>query len=354
MPHVLRSAREDERSQKGAVMTISASLAGNIWEAAPDGMLLVDDAGAVRLANAEACRLFGYDIDDLVGKGVDELLPASLRAGHLQHRRTYREDPKRRSMGIGVRLLALRGDGTEIAVEVGLSPMVLDGVAHTVAAVRDMTDREIVEAQLVDATRRRLLSDERERVARDLHDTVIQELFAVGMHLQSTLSEVESDSVAARIDGAIDEVDNVISRIRAVIFDARRVEEQTDVRDEVVEVVAQMTPMLGFEPNVIFTGDFEAGLSNDVVGELIPIVREALTNVAKHADASTAEVSLAIGDALHLSIVDDGRGIESGAPKGNGLGNLTRRAVILGGELTVRVVPEGGTALYLKVPLQAR
>jgi two-component system sensor histidine kinase DevS len=137
-----------------------------------------------------------------------------------------------------------------------------------------------------------------------------------------------------------------------VIFDTRRSDEQTDIRKEVVEVVAQMTPALGFEPNVNFTGDFGDGLSNEIIGELIPIVREALTNVAKHADASMAEVRLEIGDALQLSVIDDGHGIDSGAPRGYGLGNITRRAVLLGGELKVRVVPEGGTELLLKVPLQ--
>ena len=138
-----------------------------------------------------------------------------------------------------------------------------------------------------------------------------------------------------------------------MIFDAQRPDGGQDVRHEILDVVAQMTPVLGLEASAKFAGDLESGLSNDLIGELTPIVREALTNVARHADASMAEVRLVVGESLEVSVIDDGRGIEKGSPRGNGLGNLTRRAVLLGGELTLRAAAEGGTELYLKVPLAA-
>ncbi len=321
-----------------------------VWESAPDALILVGVDGVIWLANGEAERLFGYDRDELVGMTVEDVVPPEAVAVHTQHRRDYADQPRRRPMGIGLRLEALHRRGHRIPVDVSLAPLELGGQSCTLAAVRDMSDRNQVESQLVDATRRQLLQDERDRVARDLHDTVIQELFALGMQLQATVSDIGDAGAAERVESTVEAIDGVIRQIRGLIFDVAG-DEDVDIRSQIVDVAARLTPTLGFEPRLSFEGPVESVLSTELVDEIVPIVREALTNVAKHADASMADVVLQVGDNVELRVVDDGRGIPSDAPRGNGLGNLTRRAVLLGGRLEVEPGSDGGTELNLSIPI---
>ena len=125
----------------------SASLAASILEAAPDGMILVDDHGVIRLANHQAQQMFGYTSEDLVGLPVEQLVPERLRGVHSAHRTRYRADPHLRRMGEGMLLHGRRKDGTEISVEISLSPLRQGTAVFTVAAIRDVSERFKAEAE---------------------------------------------------------------------------------------------------------------------------------------------------------------------------------------------------------------
>ncbi len=322
-----------------------------VWTAAPDGMLLVDETGAIRAANSEADRLFGHDVGRLVGNTVESLLPADQVDAHAALRRGFNSTPRRRSMGAGKRLWGRRADDSIFPVHIALSPLGESGL--TIAAVRDMSEHAAFEERLIESTRRRLLAEDHERIARDLHDTVIQELFALGMTLQATLGRITDDEVARRIDGSVATLDDVIHSIRALIFDIGQSDrrDQSGLRSKLVAVAASFTPSLGFEPAVSFRGPIDTAVPEQTHEHVIAVVREGLANVARHADATGASVTVSIADGnVSVRVSDDGRGLAVGSRR-SGLANLLDRALSLGGTCEVGGDPEGGTVLGWAVPI---
>jgi two-component system, NarL family, sensor histidine kinase DevS len=324
--------------------------ARGIWESVPDAMLLVDRMGVVRLANLEADRMFGWP-EGLTGRTVESLLPATYAAGHAELRTGFHQEPQRRSMGAGLRLEATRGDGTRFPVQISLSPLSADLV---IAAVRDVTDMVASEERLVVSARRRILAEDHERIAKDMHDTVIQELFALGMSLQSTVAAIPDPATAGRVESAVDTLDGVIRSIRSLIFDIRR--DRTDVDDlrvQVVEIATSLIPSLGFEPSVSFSGPVDrvpAGLHEHVLAA----AREGLTNVARHAQATAAAIEVRCADdAVTVIVIDDGVGMPDRPARSSGLANLAERAQRARGLFRVAAHPEGGTTVEWSAPLPA-
>jgi PAS domain S-box-containing protein len=325
-----------------------------VWEASPDGMVLVDCDGIILAASSEAHRVFGYEPNTLIGCSVEVLVTDDVDAKHKAHRADFAESPTRRPMGVGNRLIARRADGTMIPVHIALAP--LDG-GFTLAAVRDMTTHALVEDRLVDLTRRRLIAEDRERIARDLHDTVIQELFALGMTLQSTVATVPDPSLAERLDGAVAALDSVIHSIRSLIFDISHTNKATDgsLRTKVVEVAAGFTPSLGFEPTVIFRGPIDTAVPLSHRDHIVAVVREGLANVARHADASSGAVSVVVSDTdVTVRVQDDGRGMPPDHTRRSGLDNLATRAVDASGRFDIEGDPSGGTTLRWTAPINNR
>lgn len=196
--------------------------------------------------------------------------------------------------------------------------------------------------------------EDRERIARDLHDTVIQRLFATGLSLQGTLRLVEADPPIAvqRIESAVDELDLTVKHIRSAIFGLETTRPVGNgVRDQVVALLHEVSRPLGFEPRVLFEGPVDNAVDRRVATELLTTMREALSNVARHAKASSVDVSVLVGDDITLRVVDDGIGLPAeGAPVGSGMRNMAARATDLGGSLTVGARPGGGTLLEWRVP----
>lgn len=317
---------------------------------APNGILLVDPDGNVVLANHQAEEMFGYEPEGLLGIAVDDLVPTELRGGHAYHRAAYAADPRTRPMGTGLDLRAARQDGTTFPVEIALSPLDLDGRAHVVAIVRDITDRVQAEKRLQAAQRELSVLEDRERIARDLHDTVIQRLFAAGMSLQAVAAQ-GSPEVQQRVGQIIDELDETIRDIRQAIFrlTAHNLE-RTSVRRRVVGIVDEAEEVLGFAPEVRFDGPIET-VDEDRAGHLLAVLREALSNVTRHARASRVQVRVVVDDELRLLVVDDGIGIPPDAVPGGGTVNLRERAEALGGSVVIEQGPPRGTVVRWQVPL---
>ena len=195
------------------------------------------------------------------------------------------------------------------------------------------------------------LVTEHERIARDLHDTVIQRLFALGMGCRerSAWRAAPSASGSARSVQAIDEV---IREIRETIFDLNRPQgADLDVRQRVRAVAGEVGGQVGFTPRTTFRGPVEAAVSDEMMSHLLAVLREALTNVGRHARASTVDVVVAAtADTVTLSVADDGIGPSSGPSAGHGLANMADRAAELGGELTISSRRPRGTLLQWTVP----
>jgi signal transduction histidine kinase len=205
------------------------------------------------------------------------------------------------------------------------------------------------------ATVQRLqLIEDRERIGRDLHDTVIQRLFATGLSLQATVRRLDGQpDTAARVEQAVDDIDRTVKEIRSTIFALQSGDEEArGIRSRVLAVIDEVAPLLPRPPRVRFDGPIDTIVGDRTADQLIPVVREALTNVAKHAQAGDVEVELtADRDGVVLRVADDGRGIDPKAPRGLGLDNLDQRAADLGGTMTLGSGPTGrGTLLLWRVP----
>jgi signal transduction histidine kinase len=212
----------------------------------------------------------------------------------------------------------------------------------------------IENARLISRVGELALVEDRERIARDLHDTVIQRLFATGMLLQSTLPLVNADPQAAtgRIGEAVDDLDTTIKEIRSAIFSLEQSRaDQDGLRSRVLAVAREATGPLGFEPRVVFDGPVDSTVRTTVGSELLATLREALSNVARHAGASRVDVMVDVGEEVCLRVVDDGVGppaVETSS--GHGLANMAARAERLGGSFVLRPGPPRGAVLEWRVP----
>jgi signal transduction histidine kinase len=214
-------------------------------------------------------------------------------------------------------------------------------------------------ADVRSAQERMLLLEDRDRIARDLHDHVIQRLFAAGMTLHGVagLREAERN---ARLDRVVTDIDDVIAEIRTSIFGLRRTPgpQPTSARAQILEVVAEVTAMLGFEPRVRFGGPVDSSVGPDLADDIVAVAREALSNAARHASADAVEISLSVSaDALVLEIVDNGVGVGE-ITRRSGLDNMRVRAEQYGGTLEVGRAPAShstphreGTHLTWTIPL---
>jgi PAS domain S-box-containing protein len=450
--------------------------ARSLVEAMPDATLILADGGQVVFANDQAAALFGHDLEHLLDCVVEDLLPAVVAQMHHL--------PLATSALACLDLLARHADGSEIAVQVSLSPLLL-GTAHfTVAAVRDVSERTQEDAQLhrvlrtldasddaififdvgtlifsfvndgatrltgydraelltmtplvlspsiTEAEERRLVQpligseeasvaslstmvrkdgskvtvettyhtarsprdtttwvitlarditsrlardselaksqralrdvqteadtnaavfNDRERIARDLHDTVIQRLFGEGLSLQSTLRLVD-EQAAERIRTTIDGLDETIRELRMAVFSLQGSQSAPGgLRGRLLAALTESTPALGFEPRLQFDGPIET-IETGIAEELLHVLREALSNIARHAGARDARVAVAVGADVVLTVSDNGVGVPGEVIGGRGLTNMDGRARSLGGECSIVNRPTGGAVLTWTVP----
>jgi signal transduction histidine kinase len=202
------------------------------------------------------------------------------------------------------------------------------------------------------------LYEDRDRIARDLHDLVIQRLYATGMSLEGTMPMITRPEVVSRITNAVDAMDMTIKDIRATIFQlqARDNADRWDLRSDIVHLVEEMTALLGFAPSLRLGAGLGGDIRPEVAEQALAALREALSNAARHAAATRVDVTvdLSADRILTVQVTDDGTGIPADGRR-SGLRNLASRADKLGGELLLGPADPGasppGTRLEWRVPL---
>ena len=202
------------------------------------------------------------------------------------------------------------------------------------------------------------LYEDRDRIARDLHDHVIQRLYAAGMALEGTVPMIGQPEVQARVRRTVDAMDTTIKEIRAAIFalQTRVDDERGKLREAIFGVVEEAAPMAGFAPSLRLGGKLDDQVGPEAAEEVLSALREALSNAARHAHADRIDVSVDIDDdgCLTVRVTDDGIGIPAGGRR-SGLYNLQIRAEKLDGEFRLSAGPDGtGTDLFWRVPVRAR
>ena len=294
------------------------------------------------------------------GHGILGLLilePRPLRLADLtRHPESYgfpaHHPPMKSFLGVPVRIRNEVFGNLYLTEKVGYEEF-SDDDEQLVSALAIAAAIAIENARLHSRVRDVLLLEDRERIARDLHDTVIQRLFAVGLQLQGTARLAAGPDVAERIQQSVEDLDATIRQVRTTIFALEK--DRAGVRDDVLSITDAMTPVLGFAPRVAFEGPVDNLVSTQVAHHLLAALREMLANVARHARAGRVDVVVRVGDGLVLEVLDDGVGIpELRSGRGRGLVNLAARAAALRGGMTIDARPEGGTAVIWHVPLDDR
>lgn len=196
------------------------------------------------------------------------------------------------------------------------------------------------------------LFQDRDRIARDLHDHVIQRLFAIGLSVQSIAASLPSSEPAARLIDIVGDLDETIREIRTAIFALRENQgPDRSLRSAVMSVVSDVRPALQERPEVIFVGPLDTMVDAGLISHVGAVVREGLTNIARHAGATHAGVRVeATASELEVYINDDGHGMGD-TRRRSGLDNLRRRAEEYGGALAITSAPGMGTSLSWTIPL---
>jgi signal transduction histidine kinase len=226
---------------------------------------------------------------------------------------------------------------------------VVDAEMATTYANHASVALELAEARR-DAQRVLLLED-RARIARDLHDHVIQQVFAAGLVVQATASRLDDPAAVTALDEAVGNLDEAIKQIRVSIFQLQP-PVPGGLRAAVMDVVADVQPGLGLEPRLDLDGPLDSVATADLAGDVTAVVREGLVNVARHARASTVVLSIHATTArLTVTISDDGVGVGD-AGRRSGLDNMRQRAESRNGSMVIAEVPDlGGTTLVWTVPI---
>jgi two-component system, NarL family, sensor histidine kinase DevS len=221
------------------------------------------------------------------------------------------------------------------------------GFATHASVALELADARAAEQKLI-------LLEDRDRIAMDLHDHVIQELFSVGLSLEGAASQLGSqDPIGQRMRRSVGDIDRTIRRIRTSIFQLRGslVTADHGLRHRILEVTSELAEPLGFTPSVTFAGAVDLALDGELLEDVLACVREALANVVKHAHASRTTVDVAVADGqLVLTVTDNGVGIVD-PTRSSGIANLRARAGKRGGSFSVEPAPGGGTTVQWKVPV---
>ena len=373
---VLVSSRlDDDGSCLGATVTLSRARPGHqvaigfptfeaLFEQAPGCLLALDPELRIVAVSDAYLRATRTERGAILGRGIFEVFPdnpddpdadgvANLRAS-LGRALADGVPDAMPVQKYDIRRPSEEGGGFEVHYWEPLNTPVLDAegrVAFLIHRVEDVTERARTEAELTSVRLSRELLAERDRIARDLHDLVIQRLFSNGLTLASISRRAQPPEIADRIIGVIDDLDATISEIRTTIFSLGRApDDATSVRAELLALAANAREGLGFEPRVLFDGPIDATVPVDVGVALLAVAREALSNAARHAGATQVDVVLHAGRAVVLKVIDNGRGLGT-VTRSSGLANMEQRALELGGTCTVTSGLHGGCRVAWEVPI---
>jgi signal transduction histidine kinase len=295
------------------------------------------------------------------GQGVLGVLitdPRPLRASHIaSHEESFGFPPNHPPMtsflGVPIKVRGEVYGNLYLTDKVGWSEFTRDDEA-LVEALALAAGIAIENARLHQRMQAVAVYEDRDRVARDLHDTVIQRLFAVTLSLQSMTNAAEATGMADRLKEAVSNLDATIRQVRSTIYELGSGDIVQGVRATVLALVRELNSVVGVEVRTSIDGPVDAAISDEVAEHLLATVREALTNVGRHAQASEVSVSLSVkGDSCILQVRDNGQGVDETktGEGGLGLGNLRRRAEKLHGQLVIERLDTGGTLLTWQVPI---
>lgn len=331
-----------------------------VFEAAPDGIVVVNDRGILIEVNSRALAMLGYTRAELLGASIEAIVPRDVRTRHVGLRDGFMARPADRPMGAELELRAARKDGRELPVEVALRPCHTPNGDFVIAVMRDTsTERRL---RTLGAGVLRATEEERQRIARELHDDTAQSLAALLLRLQVLARTPDEATRQGILEQMQTEVDGMVEGVRRI---AR------GLRPPALEDVGLEAAIRSQARRCFHEAGIETDLHLESVGHLLSpegqlvtyrVVQEALSNVVRHAGARRVEVRLERqGEGATARVVasvrDDGRGFDAEgaflAGAGLGLVGMEERARIAGGSFSLVSAPGEGCEVRLRVPLAA-
>ncbi len=342
----------------------SESTAHALFQSAAQAILIVDGSGHILMVNPAMEKMFGYAVDELIGKPVEILMPKALHGMHEAHRARYFHNPQTRPMGVGLDLLARGKDGSEFYAEISLSHFHSAKGTLAVAFVSDISKRRADELALrqqredLRALAGRLMTaqdDERRRIARNLHDDLSQQL----AHLAIDIGKLATKPTAQEF---MPELRPLQLRAAEAAETVRRISHELhpSILDDIGLEAAIEQYCEEFEQRTGIATEFTSrdvpeSLSTEIASSIYHIAQEALRNVAKHAKTESVLVRLESDDgAIRLMVKDSGVGLPPGRSENNrgiGIAAMQERAHLINASFDISSEPGGGTEVTLEVPL---
>jgi PAS domain S-box-containing protein len=336
---------------RAAELTASEARLRAILEAAHDGVLSIDQHARITYANTSAERMFGYRADELTGQEIAEVIvPPSLREAHRAGFSRYMTTGESHILDRQIEVTALRADGTEFPVELTITRAGLPGSPAFIGWVRDITDRKHAAQELI-ASRARLVTASdaaRQRVTRDLHDGAQQRLVSAIIGLQLAQRKWESEPRRARelVDLALNDATHGMAELREL---AAGIHPAILTQRGLAAALAGLTGRL---PVPVQLDLPRHRLPAPIEASVYFFCAEALTNVVKHARASSAWVKVTADDErCTVEVRDDGIGGARARSDSSGLTGLRDRIGALNGIMDIVAPAEGGTVLRAAIPL---
>jgi PAS domain S-box-containing protein len=355
----------DERKLTEEELRRNQAILNSLFDSAPDGQVIVNEAGNIVRANTQVEVLFGYDPGELVGESVEILLPERYMFRHVIHRSFYMDEPRHRPMGLGSELFGKRKDGSEFPVDIMLSSVHTDNENLVIAAIRDITDRKQMEAELAEVQRRLIENIEAERLslARELHDGPVQDLYGISYQLKAFEDTLENRNSSNPGEDPLsvsqEMVQQVINALRSISGELRPpalapygLEKAIQAH---IESLRLSYPELQIQLDLMPDGQM---LPERVRLALYRIYQHSVSNVLRHAEAKRLRISLSIdAEQVVLEIEDDGRGFDLPARwiklarEGHlGLVGTSERVRAIGGNLKIKTERGKGTLIQVSVP----
>jgi PAS domain S-box-containing protein len=338
-----RALRESEARMRAVVETVI------------EGIITIDEIGTIESINPAACRLFGYDRAELIGRNVRVLMPEPYHSEHDGYMQNYLRTGRAKIIGIGREVSGLRKDGGVFPLELGVSEFRVGGRRMFAGVLRDMTEQRRLEREIVE-----IGAQEQRRIGQDLHDGLCQELTGISFALEVLGQKLAGRAApeTASIRKVAELIDQSISHARALAHGLQPVTlDASGLTAALHELASKVEGM--FRVSCLFVSGSEVLVHDNVVAtHLFRIAQEAISNAVKHGRAKTIVLDLAADDQwLWLTVSDDGVGVDKTSAaatgrKGIGLQTMHYRARVIGGRLDVRPGERGGTVVVCAVPLQ--
>lgn len=320
-----------------------------ILETAVEGILTIDERGLMESLNPAACRIFGYEPAEVIGRNVSMLMPAPYHENHDTYLANYARTGHARIIGIGREVSGLRKDGSVFPMDLSVCEVRTGNRRMFTGFVRDISERRALEQAVAAAA-----EDERARIARELHDGLSQQLGGLLFLMKGLQRDLQSAGVplaeaAGQLAG---ELAAAIKQARGLAHELYAVPPQPDGLTQALENLAER---VASERGIacVFAAEAPVLMHNQAVAShLYRIAQEAVQNALKHSRAARIDIVLTRRDAgLELSVRDNGIGFVSQHPaRGLGLHTMDQRAKLIGGQLNVQPQPGGGVAVGCFVP----